>query len=61
MRVFLVRYTRYCVVTGGFLICLGILGGMWSFSFCMILSARSKILGFRWVSGITRILDIEIL
>ena len=30
--VFLVHCMRYCVVTGGFLVCLGILGGMWSFS-----------------------------
>lgn len=27
MRVVLARYMKYCVATGGFLICLGILGG----------------------------------
>lgn len=36
MRGFLARYMRYCMAMGGFLICLGILGGMWSFSCCRI-------------------------
>lgn len=36
MLEFLVRCLRYCVAMGGFLICLGILGGMWSSSCCKI-------------------------